>query len=975
MRLRGVLWRVLLLASFLLDASAAFAGIASLRQRWPQDKQRLSVCFFGGSPESRGMIGRIANEWTRETSISFDFGPEPGFNTCGGEHKFDVRVGFEERGFWSYIGSDAGNAPQDRPTMNLQGLGERFDVRLRRMVLHEFGHVLGLLHEEQNPQAGCREELDLDKIRALGITQEALDALLAPITAERVVSSTNDVQQGQQQTVPNNGEYISTGFDRRSVMRLFWGDLFFKAGEQSKCYGPEVDGLSEDSLKLIKLVYPPKPADVSASEGKYLTIRFSGVLAPEHYGHILAALYAKGKLGLKKHVLLESQAIEKVVQEERLTPRGVTALSTEELLCQVNPHICMKAFGKNRWSNTAATRNYTADTDLACPDKALPRFILCLPNVRMEPYSVLYNVPFDSRRDSLRGLVINRYDGCDTWDDKCRALIKAMNVQHSAEFTSGPELLPAKFSGELRLPGKAYRLVVKYNDEADRLAIEEAIASVIDKRSKELGIPKDKVFIHITYPTGAPRGLAIPGGLRLLPDDKGPVHGANWRPEFVKSDYKDLVHLGIWDLGADAEHCLLKGVVHVTRPRNVGLPTSTLPPDKASKCGEARTNGYEPSLPYDHGTGVAGILAAHYPDQSPVTGMIPGVKIWAWQVVSTVQFEGGVPDVIRAAAEHSLEPKVINVSQSYPIEPGRRSNLENLLFGEGDNSGLDQTYLIVAAAGDVLDGSKRVGQQMDAASATACTIFPACWSNAKEEPNGLISVVALNATEDGLLKDKDGTPLSNFGFAFDVAALGVAKTTFYGGWTGTMVGSSVAAPHVAGLASAIIAKARDKGLPFPTVQEVKQRILFTADVVPEIKGLSRYGRINPWKALSFEDDWIIADAWTCPTAPCWTKVKVDRRAARTVQVVFKDAMTETNAPKARLDLKFNAIRSIKAEGEGRYTVIYYDGDERRLRRLTEALIEIGTDKPFVGKEGRNTPFPNQGLREYVSCTFLKSCKE
>jgi hypothetical protein len=139
--------------------------------------------------------------------------------------------------------------------------------------------------------------------------------------------------------------------------------------------------------------------------------------------------------------------------------------------------------------------------------------------------------------------------------------------------------------------------------------------------------------------------------------------------------------------------------------------------------------------------------------------------------------------------------------------------------------------------------------------------------------------------------------------------------------------------------------------------------------------VSRYGRINPWKALSFEDDWIIADAWTCPTAPCWTKVKVDRRAARTVQVSFKDGMTELNTPKAEAKISFNNIRSIKAEGEGRYTVIYYDSDERRLKRLTEALIDVGTDKPFVNKDGGNTPFPKQGLREYVSCTFLKSCKE
>jgi hypothetical protein len=989
MRLREV-WRVLLLIPLLLNTSAAFAGIAFLGQRWPQDKQRLGVCFFGGSPESRAAVARLARQWTPETSISFDFGAEPDFNSCGGERTFDIRVGFDKGGFWSYIGTDARNVPQDRPTVNLEGIVERFDPRANRVVLHQFGHVLGLLHEEQNPQAGCREELDIDKILSLGVTQQQLDKLLAPVSTNKSVlfaakpaaspaASAQDQQQEQRtkRFLPDDGKFMSTGFDSRSVMRLFMPTSYFKAGEQSKCHGPNVDTLSEGDLKLVKLLYPRKPADVSAAEGNYLTIRLSGVLAPEHYGHILIALYEKGKLGLKKHVLLGSQTVEKVVQEERLAPRGVTALATAEFLCQVNPHVCVKAHGRNRWSNTPATKNYEADDNVACPDKSLPKFVLCLPNVRLEPYSVLYNYQFDPRQDSLRGLVVNRFEGCDSWDDKCRALVRSMNAQYDAEFTTGPELVSPKFSGTLRLPGKAYRIVIRYADEADRLAIVEAIDSVIEKRAKDLRVPKDKVFIHVTYPAGVARGHAMPGEMRLLPEKTGLKQEARWLPSFVKDTYKNWVHAGIWDLAVDTEHCLLKDVVHVTRPQNIPPPSVTTPPDSASKCGDARANGYLQSTFFDHGTGIAGILSAHHPDKAAVTGMVPGLKIWAWQVVNPVQFEGGVPDLFRYHQAFSLDPKVINVSQSYDIDQGRRSNLENLLFGEGDNSGADQTYLIVAAAGDVLEGPKRVGKEMNSTSGTECWIYPACWSNAKDEPTGLISVVGLNATEDGLLKSPDGTPLSNYGMAFDVAALGVVQTTFHGGWVGTMVGSSVAAPHVAGLATTIIAKARDKGLPFPSVQEVKDRIIFTADITDDIRGLSRYGRINPEKALGFDEDLIVSDAWaTCAAPPCRTKVKIDRKEARKIQpILFKDGMMEGKTPHAEEKIVFNDIRSIRAEANNRYTVFYYDNRARRMRRLTEAVMEFASDSPFVIKDGRKTPFPKQGLKEYVSCTITKPCKE
>ena len=58
----------------------------------------------------------------------------------------DIRISFDSSGgAWSKLGTDAKNTPKDQATMNLGW----FDVAT---VIHEFGHLLGMIHEHQNPR-------------------------------------------------------------------------------------------------------------------------------------------------------------------------------------------------------------------------------------------------------------------------------------------------------------------------------------------------------------------------------------------------------------------------------------------------------------------------------------------------------------------------------------------------------------------------------------------------------------------------------------------------------------------------------------------------------------------------------------------------------------------------------------------------------------------------------------------------------
>src|SRR5262249_20448428 len=111
----------------------------------------LRVRFLDGETEVQQKVQLFARQWGEFANITFAFGTDP---------KAEIRISFLENGSWSALGTDCLVEewyPQTKPTMNFDWLTRAStDTDYSSVVLHEFGHALGLIHEHQTPAEGIQ---------------------------------------------------------------------------------------------------------------------------------------------------------------------------------------------------------------------------------------------------------------------------------------------------------------------------------------------------------------------------------------------------------------------------------------------------------------------------------------------------------------------------------------------------------------------------------------------------------------------------------------------------------------------------------------------------------------------------------------------------------------------------------------------------------------------------------------------------
>jgi hypothetical protein len=113
--------------------------------KW-QPGDSIRVGFLDGDPDVQARVEQYAQIWTEHADLRLFFGDD---------EEADIRISFQDRGSWSYIGTQCREIPAGQATMNYGWLTpDSSDSEVSRVVLHEFGHALGAIHEHQNPAGG-----------------------------------------------------------------------------------------------------------------------------------------------------------------------------------------------------------------------------------------------------------------------------------------------------------------------------------------------------------------------------------------------------------------------------------------------------------------------------------------------------------------------------------------------------------------------------------------------------------------------------------------------------------------------------------------------------------------------------------------------------------------------------------------------------------------------------------------------------
>lgn len=219
------------------EINAAHMAIVETK-KWNAGSE-LRCRFLDGSPKMRKQVEALAHQWEQYVPVKFKFVKRGAA---------EVRISFSaDAGSWSAVGRDALNTsyfPIWQPTMNYGWLrDDTAEDEYCRVVLHEFGHALGAIHEHQSPAFNRKWN------RA---------AVLKYFQGPPNYWSVEDIDHNVLQKYSPKG-IIASRYDPKSIMLYM-----FDAGLFSDGLGPtnSNSSISQYDIDTMKRIYAPAGAPV-----------------------------------------------------------------------------------------------------------------------------------------------------------------------------------------------------------------------------------------------------------------------------------------------------------------------------------------------------------------------------------------------------------------------------------------------------------------------------------------------------------------------------------------------------------------------------------------------------------------------------------------------------------------------------------------------------------------------------------------
>ena len=244
--------------------------------------QTVRVAFLGGTSSLHREIVAATKEISEACNLVLDFGFDAAQSTYRGwsqadeDYAAEIRVGFDQKGYFSLVGTDSVNAGIGKPgaavggrpsqrSLNLGGFLNAKPHGWQGTVKHEFLHALAFQHSHQNMRGPCEAAFRWEDDPGYAPTRNADGSFLTDREGRRPGIYTylsgwpngwDRAKVDHNMRTQENPASVAGPFDRLSVMLYRFPEMFYQ-NPTTEC-APIGDGssLSDGDRRGLRLLYP-----------------------------------------------------------------------------------------------------------------------------------------------------------------------------------------------------------------------------------------------------------------------------------------------------------------------------------------------------------------------------------------------------------------------------------------------------------------------------------------------------------------------------------------------------------------------------------------------------------------------------------------------------------------------------------------------------------------------------------------------